>query len=55
VVVGRVERVEVLEGEREGARSPELLLVDLGVGLVEGTRKMIPLKDLRRTDVYPEI
>lgn len=55
VVVGRLEKIEDLEGEREGMRSPDLLLVDVGEQVVDVTRKMIPLASLRRTDVYPEI
>ena len=54
-VVGRLERVEDLEGEREGMRRPGMLLVDVKSEVVEEARKMIPLAELRRTDVYPEI
>ena len=54
-VVGRLDRVEDLEGEKEGQRSPEMLLVDVGEEVIDTTRKMIPLESLRRTDVYPRI
>ncbi|KAF7513302.1 hypothetical protein GJ744_009723 [Endocarpon pusillum] len=52
-VIGRLERVEDADAEREGGREPQLLLVDLDLGLVEKARRELPLR--RRTDVYPEI
>jgi deaminated glutathione amidase len=54
-VVGVLDRVDDLEGEREGQRQPGMLLVDLEEDVVRETRKMIPLADLRRTDVYPQV
>ncbi len=52
-VMGRLERVEDADAEPEGGREPQLLVVDLELGLVEEARRKVPL--LRRTDVYPEI
>ena len=54
-VVGRLDRVEDLELEKEGQRGPEMLLVDVEEEVIDTTRKMIPLESLRRTDVYPKI
>jgi deaminated glutathione amidase len=54
-VAGVLNRVDDLEAEREGQRQPSILLVDLGEDVLRETRKMIPLADLRRIDVYPEI
>ncbi len=55
-VVGRLDRVDAVdakEGDEEGVREPQLFTVDLNLGLVEKTRREVPL--LRRTDVYPEV
>ena len=52
-VVGRLSRVTNLEEEKEGAREPELMTVDIDLEKVVAVRKGIPL--LRRTDVYPKI
>jgi deaminated glutathione amidase len=54
-VVGRLERVEDAAAgtEEEGSREPQLLAVDLDLGLAEKARREVPL--LRRTDVYHEV
>jgi deaminated glutathione amidase len=58
-VVGRLERVVDPDAEKgggggeEGGREPQLLVVDLDLGLVKKARREVPL--LRRTDVYPEV
>ena len=54
-VVGRLDRVNDLEKEKEGQRVPDMLIADVGQDVVGHVRKMIPLSELRRTDVYPEI
>lgn len=54
-VVGVLDKVDNLEKEKEGQRQPMILLVDIAEDVLKETRKMIPLADLRRTDVYPEI
>lgn len=52
-IMGRLSRVDNTEDEKECAREPELLVVDIDLSLVETLRRNIPLE--RRTDVYPEI
>lgn len=52
-ITGRLDRVENLEDEKEQAREPDMLTVDIDIDAVKEVRRGIPL--LRRTDVYPEI
>ncbi|KIW51112.1 hypothetical protein PV05_09863 [Exophiala xenobiotica] len=52
-VVGRLDRVDDAKIEKEHAREPDLLTVDIDLDSVKDVRRGIPL--LRRTDVYPEI
>ncbi|EXJ96235.1 hypothetical protein A1O1_01361 [Capronia coronata CBS 617.96] len=52
-IVGRLDHVEDLDDEKEDAREPDLLTVDIDLDAVKEVRRGIPL--LRRTDVYPEI
>lgn len=52
-IVGRLNRVDNADDEKESAREPELLIVDIDLSLVDTARKNIPL--VRRTDVYPQI
>lgn len=54
-IVGRLDRVEDADAEKEGegVRDPQLLTVDLDLESVEKARREVPL--LRRTDVYPEL
>jgi deaminated glutathione amidase len=58
-VVGRLERVVDPDAEKggvgggKGGREPQLLVVDLDLGLVKKARREVPL--LRRTDVYSEL
>ena len=52
-VAGRLDRVKDSEHEKEYAREPELLTVDIELDPVKLARHGIPLQ--RRTDVYPEI
>ena len=52
-VLARLERVENLEQEKEGAREPQLLTVDIDLGNVKKVRRGIPL--LRREDVYGKL
>jgi deaminated glutathione amidase len=52
-VAGRLDHVEDADKEKEQAREPELLVVDIDLDPVKQARHSIPL--LRRTDVYPEI
>jgi deaminated glutathione amidase len=49
-VLGRLEKVEDVNEEKEGARQPDLLLADIDLESVKKVRKGIPL--LRRDDVY---
>lgn len=53
VIRGRLGRVEDADGEKEGGREPNLLLVNIDTSIVKDVRRGMPL--LRRTDVYPEI
>ncbi|KIX06749.1 uncharacterized protein Z518_04725 [Rhinocladiella mackenziei CBS 650.93] len=52
-IAGRLDHVEDLDREKEHAREPEILTVDVDLESVKDIRRGIPL--LRRTDVYPEI
>ncbi|KAK7894570.1 Carbon-nitrogen hydrolase [Exophiala xenobiotica] len=52
-IVGRLDRVDEPKNEKENARQPDLLTVDIDLDSVKEVRRVIPL--LRRTDVYPEI
>lgn len=52
-VAGRLARVDDIDTEKERTRDPELLTVDIDLGVLRDVRRMIPL--LRRTDVYPEV
>ena len=49
-VIGRLEKVEDLENEKESSRDPKILTVDIVSDSVKKVRKGIPL--LRREDVY---
>ncbi len=52
-VKGRLNRVIDADGEKEGSREPDLLVVDIDLEVGERVRREMPL--LRRTDVYPEV
>jgi len=54
-IMDRLDRVEKsdVDKEKEHAREPQLLVVDLEMDKVTDVRRTIPL--IRRTDVYPEI
>lgn len=52
-IVGRLDRVEDLEGEKEGAREPECLVFEVDEELIREARRNIPME--RRTDVYGEL
>ena len=54
-VVGRLGRVDDAEAEKEGGRGVEILVVDLDKKSVQDVRRGIPVGELRRTDVYPEV
>ena len=54
-IVERLSKVEDADGEKEDAREPELLVVDIDLGKNEAVRKSIPVQELRRTDVYPKL
>lgn len=53
LIAGRLDRVDDLDNEREQAREPDMLTIDIDLEVVKDIRRGIPL--LRRTDVYPEI
>jgi predicted amidohydrolase len=53
LIAGRLDHVDDLEKEREQAREPDMLTIDIDLESVKNVRRGIPL--LRRTDVYPEI
>ncbi|KAJ9606072.1 Carbon-nitrogen hydrolase [Cladophialophora chaetospira] len=52
-IAGRLDRVENIEDEKEQAREPELLVVDIDLDSIKQVRHSIPLQ--RRLDVYPEV
>jgi deaminated glutathione amidase len=54
-VAGRLSRVDDGDKEKENGREPELLVVDVDLQKNEVVRRGIPLEELRRRDVYPEI
>jgi predicted amidohydrolase len=55
VVVGKLGCVEDEREEVEGGREPELLVVDVDLGVNERVRRGIPVGELRRWDVYPKL
>lgn len=52
-IVGRLERVEDADGEKEGGREPRLLVFEVDEELVGEARGSIPMD--RRKDVYGEV
>jgi len=52
-IAGRLAHVDNLEDEKEQAREPDILTVDIDLDSIKDVRRGIPL--LRRTDVYPEL
>lgn len=49
-VVGRLGRVDDAEGEKEGAREPEVLVFEVDDDLIRDVRRGIPMN--RRGDIY---
>jgi predicted amidohydrolase len=60
-VVGRLDRVADAEKEmlrndgKQGSRDEDLLVVDIDTNMVTDMRRSMPLWEMRRTDMYPEI